>query len=237
MHRTAMTTPGAMSTQYASTGRLATRRGVWGPGPEGIAPTDVLRETVVGTAPHAVVEIGCGTGLLARSIIDALPWVTYLAMDLSPAMVESTASLGVPAVVAAAHAIPVPDQSCDVAVAAWMLYHVPDLECVLTELRRVLRPGGTLVVATNGESHLAGLLREAGGEPLVTQFTSEVAGPLLRHHFDEVTQRDIETRASFDDHAAAAAYLATFDEGLARALPHFDGPRSYAGHTAILTAR
>ncbi|WP_404387378.1 class I SAM-dependent methyltransferase [Humibacillus xanthopallidus] len=237
MHRTEMTTPDAMSTQYASTGRLATRRGVWGPGPEGVSPTDVLRQTVVDAAPHSVVEIGCGTGHLARSILDALPEVTYLATDLSRAMVESTAAVGVPAVVAAAHELPVPDQSCDVAVAAWMLYHVPDLETVLTELRRVLRPGGTLVVATNGESHLAGLLREAGGEPLVTQFTSEVAGPLLRRHFGDVAQRDIETRASFDDHAAAAAYLATFDEGLAGALPPFDGPRSYAGHTAILTAR
>ncbi len=232
-----MTTPRAMSIQYASTGRLATRRGVWGPGPEGVSPTDVLRECIVNAAPQSVVEIGCGTGHLARSIIDTLPGVTYLATDLSRAMVESAASLGVPAVVAAAHEIPLPDQSCNVAVAAWMLYHVPDLEAVLTELRRVLRPGGALVVATNGESHLAGLFREAGGEPLVTQFTSEVAGPVLRRHFGEVAQRDIETRASFDDHAAATAYLGTFDEGLARALPHFDGPRSYAGHTAILTAR
>ena len=237
MHRTEMTTPDAMSTQYASTGRLATRRGVWGPGPEGVSPTDVLRDTIIDAAPHTVVEIGCGTGHLARSILDALPEATYLATDLSPAMVESTASLGVPAVVAAAHELPVPDQSCDVAVAAWMLYHVPDLEAVLTELRRVLRPGGTLVVATNGQSHLAGLLREAGGEPLVTQFTSEVAGPLLRRHFGDVAQRDIETRASFDDHAAATAYLATFDEDLARSLPPFDGPRSYAGHATILTAR
>ena len=237
MHPSAMTSADAMVTQYASTERLATRRGVWGPGPEGISPMVVLVETIVATRPHSVVEIGCGTGHLARSILDALPGVDYLATDLSPAMVRSATSLGVPAAVARADALPVPDRSSDVAVAAWMLYHVPDVDAVLRELRRVLRPGGLLVVATNGEHHLADLLREAGGEPLVTDFTAEAAAPLLRRHFDEVSQRDIETRATFDDHAAAAGYLATFDPALARSLPHVDGPRSYAGHTAILTAR
>ena len=29
--------------QYGSTERLETRRGVWGPGPEGVSPADVLR--------------------------------------------------------------------------------------------------------------------------------------------------------------------------------------------------
>jgi ubiquinone/menaquinone biosynthesis C-methylase UbiE len=232
-----MTTPEAMSTQYASTHCLATRRGVWGPGPEGISPVDVLRQSVLDVQPDSIVEIGCGTGQLARSVIDASPGVDYVATDLSPAMVEATAALGVPAVVAPADDLPFAEGTFDVAVAAWMLYHVPDLDAVLREVRRVLRPGGVLVVATNGEAHLADLLREAGGKPLVTQFTSEVAQEVLGRHFTYVTRRDIETRASFDDHAAAAAYLATFDAALSRALPPFDGARSYAGSTAVLTAR
>lgn len=237
MHRSEMTTPAAMTTQYASTERLATRRGVWGPGPEGVDSIDVLRQTVLDAQPGSVIEIGCGTGHLARSIIEALPGVDYLATDLSPAMVESATSLGVPAAVAAADDLPCADETFDVAIAAWMLYHVPDLDAALRELRRALRPGGVLVVATNGEAHLADLMRDAGGQPLATQFTSELAESVLHRHFAEVTRRDIETRASFVDHAAAAAYLATFDAELSRSLPPFDGPRSYAGRTAILTAR
>jgi ubiquinone/menaquinone biosynthesis C-methylase UbiE len=232
-----MTTPDAVSTQYASTERLATRRGVWGPGPEGVSPTDVLRQAIVDAQPSSVIEIGCGTGDLARSVMDSIPEVDYVATDLSPAMVSSAKALGVPAVVAPADDLPFPDESFDVAVAAWMLYHVPDLDAALRELRRVLRAGGVLVVATNGAAHLADLLQDAGGEPLVTQFTSEAAESVLARHFSEVTRRDIETLASFDDHTAAAAYLATFDTELARALPSFDGPRSYAGRTAVLTAR
>jgi SAM-dependent methyltransferase len=35
-----------------------------------------------------------------------------------------------------------------------MLYHVPDLERAIAELRRVLRLGGTLLAATNGQGHM-----------------------------------------------------------------------------------
>jgi ubiquinone/menaquinone biosynthesis C-methylase UbiE len=151
-------------------------------------------------------------------------------------MVEATRALGVTAEVASSDVLPFGDATCDGAVAAWMLYHVPDLDGTLRELRRVLRDGGTLHVATNGREHLSGLLREAGGEPLVTQFMSENAAEVLGRHFEHVAQRDVETRATFADHAAASAYLATFSPELAQSLPHFEGPRTYAGHTAVLSA-
>ena len=207
--------------QYASTDNLRTRRSVWGHGPEGVSPVDVLRMLVLSSQPRRVIEIGCGTGQFARSILDQDPDIDYLATDLSPAMVEATRALGVPAEVASSDDLPLGDGTCD---------------GTLRELRRVLRDGGTLHVATNGREHLSGLLREAGGEPLVTQFMSENAAEVLGRHFEHVAQRDVETRATFADHAAASAYLATFSPELAQSLPHFEGPRTYAGHTAVLSA-
>ena len=232
-----LTDAGTTEAQYAATTRLETRRGVWGPGPEGVNPVDVLREAVVQGQPSRLLEVGCGTGQFARSVSDALPDAVYLATDRSPAMVEATRALGLRAQrVEAAH-LPFADNAFDAVVAAWMLYHVPDLEAALCELRRVLRVGGRLHVTTNGDEHLADLLRDAGGEPLVTQFSSENGAEALGRHFPDVTERHIGTMASFADHAAASAYLASFDAGLAAALPWFEGARHYAGHVTVFTAR
>lgn len=231
-----MTDRRQMGQQYGSTARLETRRSVWGPGPEGVSPVDVLRTLVVSSRASRIIEIGCGTGAFARSVLEEAPGVDYVATDLSPAMVEATRALGVTAVVAPADELPFDDGSFDGAVAAWMLYHVPDLDGTVQELRRVLRDGGTLHVATNGRDHLVDLLGEAGGEPLVTQFMSENAAEVLGRHFAHVSRRDVETRATFADHEAARAYLATFSPELADALPAFEGPRTYAGRTAVLSA-
>jgi SAM-dependent methyltransferase len=47
-------------------------------------------------------------------------------------------------------ALPLADGSVDGALAMHMLYHVPDVPAAVRELRRVLRPGGVLMVSTNG---------------------------------------------------------------------------------------
>src|SRR6476469_6671449 len=49
----------------------------------------------------------------------------------------------------------------------------------------------------DGDAHLAGLLRSAGVDPLVTQFSAENGAAVLRRHFAEVTREDITTRAVF----------------------------------------
>jgi len=51
-------------------------------------------------------------------------------------------------------AIPYEDARFDVVFAHYMLYHVPDRPGAIAELRRVLKPGGTLYTATAGRSHL-----------------------------------------------------------------------------------
>jgi len=53
-----------------------------------------------------------------------------------------------------AQAIPFMTGSFDVVTANHMLYHVPDIARAAREIRRVLRPGGRLVAATNGKPHM-----------------------------------------------------------------------------------
>ena len=230
-----MTRSADVARQYASTERLQTRRSVWGPGVEGVSPVDVLRQVVIDAAPTRVLEIGCGTGHFARSVLDAMTGVDYIATDLSAGMVEAAAALGVPAQVSAADRLPFADASFDVVVAGWMLYHVPDLDAVLREVRRVLRGGGTFAAATNGDAHLADLLTEAGAGPLRTQFSSENGAAALERHFTQVTRRDVDTRATFDSHAAAAAYVHTFDHESGEAVARLRRrPRVCRAHRGLL---
>src|SRR5262249_33933188 len=62
--------------------------------------------------------------------------------------------LSVECVLGDVEAMPFADSAFDLVLANYMLYHVPDLDRAIAELRRVLRPGGTLLAATNGQQHM-----------------------------------------------------------------------------------
>jgi ubiquinone/menaquinone biosynthesis C-methylase UbiE len=148
-------------------------------------------------------------------------------------LVQLKRERGVEAQVADVMNLPFDDASFDVVAAMWMLYHVPDLDGALTQIRRVPGRGGLFVAVTNVDEHMAGLLREAGGDPLITTFSTETGSASLARHFDRVEQTDLATRAMFADHSGAQPYLATFDTALAAALPVFSGGREYAGATSV----
>jgi ubiquinone/menaquinone biosynthesis C-methylase UbiE len=54
-----------------------------------------------------------------------------------------------------ARRLPLPDRSVDAAMAMHMLYHVPDVPAAIRELRRIAKPGGTVLASTNSSAHLA----------------------------------------------------------------------------------
>ena len=236
-----MRDPDHVRAQYADESRLETRTSVWRPGPSGVDPVDLAVAAVRAGLPSNrgmpdVLEVGCGPGRFAGRLVEELPGIALLATDQSERFVELTAARGVPARQMDVQHLLAPDDSYDVAVAMWMLYHVPDLDRGLAELRRVLRPGGRLVAVTNGDEHVADLRREAGGEPVITTFSSENGEPALLRHFDTVTRQDVETRAVFPDRASALAYLDSSDEDVSWSLPEDGWPRDYAGYPTIFVA-
>jgi SAM-dependent methyltransferase len=100
-------------------------------------------------AGRPAVDVGCGTGALAATLRRS-GW-RCCALDRSAAMLRPPdgTPIGPPgeAVVGDALALPVRSGGVDLVCAAFLVSHVDDLGALLAEFRRVLRPGGRLVVA------------------------------------------------------------------------------------------
>ncbi|WP_077001365.1 class I SAM-dependent methyltransferase [Variovorax sp. KK3] len=106
-----------------------------------------------------VLDVACGTGLVSLAAAEAVrPAGHVLGTDLSQGMVdaarERAARQGLHHVDFErmdAEQLALPDAGFDVALCALGLMYVPGPEAALRELRRVLRPGGRLVLAVWGE--------------------------------------------------------------------------------------
>lgn len=219
--------------QYGSTDRLRTRISVWQPDPDRGTPQDLVVAELARRAPSRVLEVGCGTGALARRI--ALETGSaVVAVDSSPAMVEAARSAGVDAHLGNVEQLAYGDGEFDATVAAWMLYHVEGLDRGLAELARVVAAGGgCLVAVTNGAAALAEVYELVGGAKLDSRFSSENGEDLLRRHFDTVGRTDFRPRAVFADRAALSGYLRSLDRSeLAERLP-VDVRFPFVAHGAV----
>ncbi|HET6950451.1 MAG TPA: methyltransferase domain-containing protein, partial [Acidimicrobiales bacterium] len=182
-----------------------------------------LAAQVAWPAGGDVLEVGCGPGWLWVQGGDLLPAALRLTLtDLSPGMVaeavERVRAAGRYAAVegrtADAQALPFTDARFDVVVADHMLYHVPDPARAVAELRRVLRPGGVLVAATNGPRALRELWEvtaEVFGGPAehetVAAFGSMTGRPLLLDRFASVAWHQYEDSLRCTNPSDVLAYL------------------------------
>lgn len=99
-----------------------------------------------------LLEVGCGVGAVLAVLGETFPGVRLTGVDVVPSQIGAARGLlaerGVEAslVVADARALPFEDASFDHAYGVWVLEHIRDGARVLRELRRVLRPGGTVAL-------------------------------------------------------------------------------------------
>ncbi len=213
--------PATVAAEYTSERGLLERRDAYryAEGPD--APALAL-EAVLEVSPRRVLEVGCGPGEAAAAI--AASGAGVVALDISERMVELARARGVDARVGDAQELPFEDASFDCALAAWMLYHVPEPERAVAELARVLRPGGRLVAVTNGRAHLQEL-RELLGTWADSAFDDENGPPVLARHFSHVEERDASGWIAFPDREALESYVAATRRLWSAELPaDFDGP-------------
>jgi SAM-dependent methyltransferase len=95
-----------------------------------------------------VIDLGCSSGYLLADLRASLPGATLIGVDLVTSGLRRARAQAPDAVLLQADvcSLPLRDSSVDVVVSANLLEHVPDDERALTEIARVLRPGGRAVV-------------------------------------------------------------------------------------------
>ncbi|MBA3365177.1 MAG: class I SAM-dependent methyltransferase [Actinobacteria bacterium] len=198
--------PKVVRPDYSSETGLQARRNAYRHA-EGPNAPEMVFEAVAEVQPSRFLEVGCGPGELAARVQDDLG-AQVVAVDSSERMVELARGRGVDARLGDVQELPFADGEFDCVVAAWMLYHVPDVARALGELARVLLPGGRLIAVTNGIDHLRELREFLGlpGERLTT-FNSENGEELLRAHFEGVESRDAGGTVTFPDRDAVLAYV------------------------------
>lgn len=153
-----------------------------------------------------VLELGCGNGGQWENRIQSLPAdCTLVLSDFSEGMVrivwdkyKDHKNL-LPAKIDIQN-IPFPDHCFDVVIANYMLYHIPDIDAALREVKRILKPNGRFYSATNGNGGMRPFLRNAFQQvnPLSRAFTKDFTfslqngSEILSKYFDRVRRFDYE---------------------------------------------
>lgn len=204
----------------------------------------------VAPAGARIVEVGCGPAGLWAENLDRLPagWRMTLT-DLSDGMVTAARDrlAGAPegaftVQTADVEQLGFADGAFDVAIANHMLYHVPDRPKALAELRRMLRQGGALLAATNGQNNmreLDGIIdRVAPGirdsiwrASFRHPFTLENGEEQLAPYFEEIAVTRYEDTLRVTDEAALVAYIQSID------LPGLRAPDQQAALAAAVHER
>jgi len=155
----------------------------FGGGMFGVAET-IIREVLDARPAGIALDAACGTGRVARYLHARGHQV--IGVDSSPDML-ALAHRGLPEAdfrEGVLERLPVPDDSVDVAVSTLALCHVPDLNPVMAEFARVLRPEGDLLISDiHAELVFRGSVVKAlgpGGEPGLVATYRHQPGDYLR---------------------------------------------------------
>lgn len=211
--------------QYASDVNLASRQAVYrfqDPPVDNPAWSLDLAELL---GAERVLDVGCGNGVHLAELARRAHEGAVIGMDLSPGMLVAARSHARPQtslLVGDAQLLPLVSSSIDCVLAMHMLYHVPDRDGAIVEIRRVLRPGGVALVFTNSVQHLGplnemiaavlsdlGTAVEPGSGRAYFGFSSESGGTELERHFRSVERRDARSELVVTEVGPIVEYVGT----------------------------
>jgi SAM-dependent methyltransferase len=143
-----------------------------------------------------VLDVGCGPGYYLERL--RAQELELTGLDLSEGMLKQARTrVAASWIVADAQHLPTRADVFDIALAMHMLYHVADGGRGVAEIRRVLRPGGTLLVSAPARDHLAearalvaGVIGPRLDRPSA-RFRLEDAAGILGAEFETVERDDL----------------------------------------------
>lgn len=149
-----MTGPLIFTPDYYARMRALENDGWWNAAMRDVAAMLLRSQTLPGTG--RLLDVGCGSGQTMAWFRALYPCWETVGLDVSFDGLRAARALGEQSVLgASALDLPVPTASMDAVISLDVLQHLPlrgGDERALGEMRRVLRPGGVLLVRTNAQS-------------------------------------------------------------------------------------
>jgi trans-aconitate methyltransferase len=177
---------------------------------------------------ECILDLGCGDGQLTQRI--AALGATVVGVDSSPAMVEAARTRGIAADEASAESLPYPAASFDAVFSNAALHWVRDQDAMMTQVHRVLRPGGRFVAEMGGHGNIAAIRvalmavlarhGHADREDGVNYYpTPEAYTRRLERHGFRVQQIALIPRPTPLAESGMTGWLRTFRRGVLDSLP------------------
>lgn len=137
----------------------------------------LIREHLGALGGKRVLDVGCGKGRFARALLEQEPQAELWGLDISDEMLHFVPT-GVRTRVGSMTDLPFENDFFDGAYATESLEHAVEIEKAVSEICRVVRPGGRIIVIDKNAAHW-GELKTPEWERWFTR--KELEGLLVRH--------------------------------------------------------
>jgi len=204
--------------QYKNSNNLETRINIYqyAKNPETLSQW-LVRKIDPGTNLR-ILELGCGTGSLWTELKKSFPECKITLSDLFNGMIEKAKSLlgtnEYDFMNIDYKNIPFTDSQFDIVISNHNLYHAENLDKVISEIHRVLKPGGKLYATTNSNEHLHELRSLINMEEwlwpnsiITAAFGAESGQQVLSKHFSKTNKELYENELQITEFEPIKNYL------------------------------
>lgn len=154
-----------------------------------IDPEDLIRERLNLNGSESILDVGCSNGAMLEALRNSGHTGKLIGIDIAFSLFAASVSSrerhpslnpSIDFMVGNAEDVPLADDSVDISSALFMLYHCNPKKALM-ELKRVTKPGGTIVVSTSGPDNK---IWHRAFEKLIAEKLGSTPSPRFNSAFD-----------------------------------------------------